>query len=84
MQAQDVWQAELNRYQAVPDKDLIARASKISNLSQATAFEVQLVRTFKKKASEHTAGVKKYMAIYANVPPSSVLHSLWNKAQSLI
>ena len=65
------------------DEDLVKKAEETKLLSSVTAFESQLVRSFKKAGESRKASVDKYMLIYATVPPSQVLAVLFAEAQKV-
>ena len=58
-------------------KDCIASA-------QCTALESQLCRCLRKDTSEQQSSIKKYLAMYADVPPASVHKTLWAAAQQFM
>ena len=81
----DVYKAELVKWGAEPNKDLIKKATTAINDAQCTSLESQLCRSLKKSTQkDRKAGVNKYLQLYATVPPSNVQPVLWEAAQALV
>ncbi len=75
--------AELTKWHAMDRKnvDLLAQATQLQELSQATAFESQLCRSLRKSAESIGEAVLRYKGLYAGVPQDMVLPQLWEAAE---
>jgi hypothetical protein len=73
---------ELSRYGIILEGDdpLIVEAEQVITDSQRTAFESHLCRSLRKAPEHQVEALRKYMALYAAVPPTSILTALWNAA----
>ena len=65
--------------------ELLAEAAAVSAASQCTVLESHLCRALKKvdKASR-VESVQKYLGLFANVSPSTVVPQLWSAAQKVL
>ena len=80
------YNAELVKFAATRHKDekLVAEAKEVILSAQTTAFESQICRSLKKGQSEQQGSLKKYMSMYADVPPTKVQKHLWAEVQKAI
>ena len=86
IEAVAVYQAELVKYSAVNLKvdAVIQEAQEAIASAQCTAFESQLCRCLRKDKSEQPGALRKYLAMYADVPPGQVQKHLWAAAQKTL
>jgi hypothetical protein len=77
-EALDTYTQELQRFSEQLDKDLVDRVGKCMDLINTTAFEVACVMQLRKPlAIDRHNGCKKYLRVYAGIPPSKIQDTLY-------
>jgi len=83
-QAIEAYKKECSKWGGGLNDGVLQAAGDLISASQVTALESQLCRCLKKPKDEQYEAIAKYLGIYAQVPPQSVLTVLWDAAQGVL